>query len=403
MRKLVFIFILFILVISGCQKYNGKESADTASINNYVTAAPQIEEKLDYMKEAHLPPQSWNPLTASDDELKYYKYPPKPLQSDKLIEWKKTVTGGWYDAKTDSIPIHSHANVPCKIVWNNQVYNLDTRCGPITGHKIGKIGNGIVYEIQDVDSSIGIVLGYGDYDGHRATRIDYDVNDALSMLFSDPIFIKEKLDNLNFPHSAKKIESYVNRGNKKIPVQLETKIEEPEKLNYIITFTEIWNTKDYSYDGCTQPVGNHYWRFKVEPNSYSDLGSGGDVPPQAEVDKEEAEKLIITVGPPGDKYSKAVKQGDTVEFIKRYQGEYAEIPIIIDTTSEQGISMEQDSILIDCDAGWRIWEGIKPGGFVRSFHVQTNNTRNAKFIIKKILNNNNQNLLAEPLVFYVKC
>ena len=105
------------------------------------------------------------------------------------------------------------------------------------------------------------------------------------MLFTNPNFVKEKLDNLNFPHAVEKIETYVNREDKRIPVQLETKVEEPQKLNYIITLTETWNTKDYSYDGCTQPIGKHYWRFKVVPNSYSELESGGDNPPQAKVNK----------------------------------------------------------------------------------------------------------------------
>ena len=286
MKKIVFIFIVFILLLSGCQKYSGIESTDIATQHNYETPTPQTKEKHDYTKEAHLPPESWNPLTASDDELKYYKYPPKPIESDKLIEWKKTVTGGWYDEKTDSIPAHSHQCIPCQIVWNNQVYRMDGRCGPMAGNEIGNTNEGgTVYEIPGIDSSIGIILGYGNYDGHRATRIDYDADDAIAMLFTNPNFVKEKLDNLNFPHAVEKIETYVNREDKRIPVQLETKVEEPQKLNYIITLTETWNTKDYSYDGCTQPIGKHYWRFKVVPNSYSELESGGDNPPQAKVNK----------------------------------------------------------------------------------------------------------------------
>lgn len=112
--------------------------------------------------------------------------------------------------------------------------------------------------------------------------------------------------------------------------------------------------------------------------------------------QEEEENLIIKVG------SKTVKQGDTVELIQTYEGEYEELRITIDTTSPQGISFEQDSISITCNKDWGMWEGTRPGGFVRSFHVQTNDNKNAKFIIKKVLNNNNKNILSEPLVFYVK-
>lgn len=112
--------------------------------------------------------------------------------------------------------------------------------------------------------------------------------------------------------------------------------------------------------------------------------------------QEEEENLIIKVG------RETVKKGDTVELIESYKGEYAEFGITIDTNSSQGISFENHSISITCDTDWGIWEGIQPGGFVRSFHVQVNHNNNAKFTIEKVLNSNNKNILSEPFVFYVK-
>jgi|GEM_PF-6160105 len=283
-RTLIITGIL-VSALSGCQQNSIIKPAKpvTADTANNLQTGTNV--KPDYKKEAHLPPADWNPLTGSDEELAYYKYPSRPMDSDKLTAWKKTVTGGWYDTRTDSIPFHSHPCVPCEIVWNNQVYEVDSRCGPINGKELGKDNDGAaVYEIPETESSYGIILGFGTVDGHRATRIEYDIYDALASLFLDTSIFKDKLDNLDFPETVTKVKSYVNLGNKsdgtKIPVELETNIEETETLVYTVTFTETWNTEDYNYEGCTQPVGKHYWRFKVVPNSYSDLDSGGDIPPQ---------------------------------------------------------------------------------------------------------------------------
>ncbi len=274
-----------IFLLCGCRQESGGKPAESVISKIADNSKVSVEKKHDYAKEAHLPPADWDPLKASDEELSYYIYPSRPKGAEKLIEWKKLVTGGWYDDKTNSIPFHSHPFVPCEIVWENQVYAVDGRCGPINGKEIGKDNDGkTVYEIPGIDSSYGIILGFGTIDGHRATRIDYGINDALASVFSDSSISKDKLDNLDFPHRITKIKSEVNLGNqpdgRKIPVELETEIEETEKLVYIVTFTETWDTKDYSYNGCTQPIGKHYWRFRVIPNSYSDLENSGDIPPQ---------------------------------------------------------------------------------------------------------------------------
>lgn len=115
-----------------------------------------------------------------------------------------------------------------------------------------------------------------------------------------------------------------------------------------------------------------------------------------------AQTLIIAVGPMGDKEPKTVNQGDTIEFVETYKDEYAEFPIIVDTASSKGISSERDSISIKCNTDWGIWEGTKPGGFSRSFHVNATKNKEAKFTIEKVLNNDNKNILSEPLVFYIK-
>ena len=40
----------------------------------------------------HVPPYGWNPLTASDADLNYYNYPPRPRDPAKLSQWASQVT-----------------------------------------------------------------------------------------------------------------------------------------------------------------------------------------------------------------------------------------------------------------------------------------------------------------------
>ncbi|QXE18048.1 hypothetical protein B5S50_03870 [Clostridium sp. 001] len=252
-----------------------KESAALEAVTKVFSTQSQ-EDIL-----AHLPPTDWNPFIASDKELTHYGYPSRPNDTQQLKEWKKSVTGGWYDPESDTIPNHSHTCIPCKIVWNKQVYDVDVRCGPINGQKIGQTSDGgDIYQIPGVSSSYGVILEFSDKDGHRCTRIDYNASDALSMLFSDPSEISGKVGNLQFPQSATKIKTSVNVENKSIPVELATEVDESDKPIYIITLIETWNTKGYYHNGCIQTVRRHYWRFRVLPNGYDYLDQGGDVPPQ---------------------------------------------------------------------------------------------------------------------------
>lgn len=122
---------------------------------------------------AHLPPNGWDPFTATDEELVYYGYPARPNDVEQLNAWKVTVSGGWYDPATGTIPMHTDYAIPCTIVWNNQVYTVDERCGPIYGNKLGKFSEGCyIYEIPGVNSSYGLILGIGDKEGHRYTRVN---------------------------------------------------------------------------------------------------------------------------------------------------------------------------------------------------------------------------------------
>jgi len=255
------------------------KSLKGSPISEDVTKAFSTQSQEDIL--AHLHPTGWNPFTASDEELAYYGYPSRPKDAEQLKEWKESVTGGWYDPESDTIPNHSHTSIPCKIVWNKQVYAVDDRCGPVNGQKIGQTGDvGDIYQIPGVNSSYGIILKFSDKDGHRCTRVDYNASDALSMLFSDANSLSEEVGNLQFPQSATMVKTSVNLENKSIPVELETKVDESDKPTYIITLIETWSTKDYYYSGCTQTVGKHYWRFKVFPNGYNYLDQGGDSLPQ---------------------------------------------------------------------------------------------------------------------------
>ncbi len=53
-----------------------------------------------------------------------------------------------------------------------------------------------------------------------------------------------KVGKLQFPQSVTKLKTFGILKNLgiKIPVELETKIDESEKLKYIITLIETWNT-----------------------------------------------------------------------------------------------------------------------------------------------------------------
>jgi hypothetical protein len=41
--------------------------------------------------EVHAPPARWDPLTASDAELNYYNFPPRPTDPQELERWKSVV------------------------------------------------------------------------------------------------------------------------------------------------------------------------------------------------------------------------------------------------------------------------------------------------------------------------
>jgi hypothetical protein len=47
--------------------------------------------------EVHVPPPGWNPLKATDEELNYYNFPPRPEDAELLKEWEKIVTSGHWE------------------------------------------------------------------------------------------------------------------------------------------------------------------------------------------------------------------------------------------------------------------------------------------------------------------
>lgn len=50
-------------------------------------AAPQAP-----VVEFRAPPEGWNPVAASDSELDYYNFPPRPRNPEDLARWKSVVT-----------------------------------------------------------------------------------------------------------------------------------------------------------------------------------------------------------------------------------------------------------------------------------------------------------------------
>ncbi len=112
--------------------------------------------------------------------------------------------------------------------------------------------------------------------------------------------------------------------------------------------------------------------------------------------------FIIEVGPRGDKRPTIVSHGDTVRLIRTYEGEYAQFPIFI--TCPEGISWQNNSILITSDRDWGIWEGNRPGGMTRCFYVNTceSNYEKGNISIVKILDENDKQILDKPFNFCVK-
>lgn|GEM_PF-4826067 len=70
------------LVTSGI----GLAMAGVAAITSWASA-PEIPGLV-----IHAPPQGWNPVTATDSELEYYNFPPRPRNPDDLERWKSVVT-----------------------------------------------------------------------------------------------------------------------------------------------------------------------------------------------------------------------------------------------------------------------------------------------------------------------
>lgn len=54
-----------------------------------------IEGTTDEYFTIHQPPANFNPLKATDSELKYYGYPARPTDSSQLNDWEQLVSGKW--------------------------------------------------------------------------------------------------------------------------------------------------------------------------------------------------------------------------------------------------------------------------------------------------------------------
>lgn len=65
---------------------------------------------------------------------------------------------------------------------------------------------------------------------------------------------------------------------RKIYGEYEVKITEENIGTYLVTFTEYWSSKDFSYAGAKEGIQSHYAIFEVKGNEVNFIRNGGDFP-----------------------------------------------------------------------------------------------------------------------------
>ncbi|KEO81885.1 hypothetical protein [Tumebacillus flagellatus] len=96
MKKAGWILISLLVLTAGA----------TFGYTAYADKTPQFEE-------VHIPPHGWNPLTASDEELNFYNFPPRPHDPADLKDWERIVSNSTWDpnAPTQFKPSGIHGNL----------------------------------------------------------------------------------------------------------------------------------------------------------------------------------------------------------------------------------------------------------------------------------------------------
>ncbi|QHW30332.1 hypothetical protein GZH47_05390 [Paenibacillus rhizovicinus] len=95
MKKILFLICSVLLLLSGNAFADPGKVESGMSVSNVTSAQGNDEQTI----VIHEPPANWNALNASDEELAYYFYPPRPTDPSQLKDWKKVVSGKWEKPK----------------------------------------------------------------------------------------------------------------------------------------------------------------------------------------------------------------------------------------------------------------------------------------------------------------
>ena len=90
MKLITFLLTICIMLLMSTSAFAiPTNSQDSSSI------PPQIQGYQAHQPIINPPPSGWNALTASDEELAKYNYPPRPTDAKDLSDWKNIVKGTW--------------------------------------------------------------------------------------------------------------------------------------------------------------------------------------------------------------------------------------------------------------------------------------------------------------------
>lgn len=101
---------------------------------------------------------------------------------------------------------------------------------------------------------------------------------------------KLKFRDNNYPSKPGRVKGIIYMGGPspgiQIPGEFEVKVTEKNIGTYLVTFTEYWSSKDFSYAGAKEGIQSHYEIFEVKDNEvinmnrlfFSDKENGAKTP-----------------------------------------------------------------------------------------------------------------------------
>lgn len=100
---------------------------------------------------------------------------------------------------------------------------------------------------------------------------------------SEAIAKAKKVIGIDFPEKQGEVQGTISAGGPvttKLSAKLKTEVEQIDKNQFTITFTETWDAKDFKNSNDNKTTLSHYFKYKVSMDKVESIGSGGDFPPQ---------------------------------------------------------------------------------------------------------------------------